>query len=211
MAKKGGISYRVSNIDSVFNAIRAIYEDLTTQAEELDKIGKFTRDRIVAETRKGKDLTNNGAKQPELSEGYIAWRRSLGARFKATDRAANAIAEGRDVSRSDLKKISKITHRTPTPDSTFFKPAKSNLTLTGQLLNSIEYTVKVSERKIIIEPTGSRDDGKTNKQVAEELATRSTGLAPRGRKFLGLDERGFQRIRNLIVEAIRRLALKKGL
>jgi hypothetical protein len=83
--------------------------------------------------------------------------------------------------------------------------------LTGQLLNSIDYSIKAEDKKIVIEPTGARSDGKTNKEVAEELATRKTRLAPRGRKFLGLDERGFQRIRNLIVEAIRRLALKKGL
>lgn len=206
MAKKGGISYRVKNIDSVFNAVRAIYSDLTERREELDKIGKFTRDRIVAETRKGKDLTNNGDKQPELSEGYIAWRRTLASRNRALER----VSEG-SQSKKDLGLVAKITERTPTPDSTFFKPSKSNLTLTGQLLSSIDYSVKVEDKKIIVEPTGSRDDGKSNKEVAEELARRKTRLAPRGRKFMGLDDRGFQRIRNIIVEAIRRLALKKGL
>jgi len=203
MAKKGGITYRVKGIDSVFNAVRAIYDDLTTQREELDKIGKFARDRIVAETRKGNDLTNNGAKQPELSEAYIAWRRGV---VSARKIEAGVHKTG------DFAKAARISGQNKIqPDSTFFKPAKSNLTLTGQLLESIEYTVKAEDKTIIIEPTGSRDDGKTNKEVAEELARRKTRLAPNGRKFLGLDDRGFQRIRNLIVEAIRRLALKKGL
>lgn len=202
---KGNIQYKVTGIASVFNAVRSIYEDLTTQKEELDKIGKFTRDRIVAETRKGNDLTSGG-KQPELSEGYIAYRRSLGKKTNALGR----VAEGSGKKR-DLELASKITNKTPTPDMTFFRPAKSNLTLTGQLMESIEYTVRAEDKKIIIEPTGVRDDGKTNKEVAEELSRRKTRLAPDGRKFLGLDERGFQRIRNLIVEAIRRLALKKGL
>jgi hypothetical protein len=206
LAKKSGISYRVKNIDSVFNAVESIYEDLTTQANELDKIARFTRDRIVAETRKGNDLTNNGAKQPELAEGYIAWRRTLANRGRALERVSKGSQK-----RKDLELVSRITERTPTPDPTFFRPSKSNLTLTGQLLNSIDYTVKATERKIIIEPTGVRDDGKTNFEVAEELSKRKTRLAPFGRKFLGLDDRGFQRIRNLIVEAIRRLALKKGL
>lgn len=206
MAKKGGISYRVKNIDSVFNAVRAIYEDLTQRREEVEKIARFTRDRIVAETRKGNDLTNNGSKQPELSEGYIAWRRTLANRSRALER----VSEG-SQKKKDLGLVAKITARTPTPDSTFFSPSRSNLTLTGQLLSSIEYRINPERRSIIIEPTGSRDDGKSNKEVAEELATRKTRLAPRGRKFLGLDDRGFQRIRNLIVEAIRRLALKKGL
>jgi len=209
MAKKGGITYRVKNIDSVFNAVRALYDDLTTQTSELDKIGKFTRDRIVAETRKGFDLTNDGAKQPELSEGYIAYRRQLGKKFRKADKD---VALGMSIDDAIKKnKLDTKAKPTPTPDSTFFNPGKSNLTLTGQLLESIEYTIRADEKKIIIEPKGSRDDGKTNKEVAEELATRKTRLAPNGRKFMGLDERGFKRIRNLIVEAIRRLALKKGL
>ena len=203
MAKKGGITYRVKNIDSVFNAVRALYDDLTTQTSELDKIGKFTRDRIVAETRKGNDLTNDGAKQPVLSEGYIGWRRGIVS--------ARKIEAGTHKT-GDFAKAARISGKNKTqPDSSFFVPSKSNLTLTGQLLNSIEYTVKATQKTIVIEPTGSRDDGKTNKEVAEELATRKTRLAPNGRKFMGLDERGFKRIRNLIVEAIRRLALKKGL
>ena len=203
MAKKGGISYRVKNIDSVFNAVRSIYNDLTQQKEELDKIGEFVRNRIVAETRKGNDLTRNGAKQPELSEGYIGWRKGVVSARKI---------EAGTHKRGDFEKAARISGQNKiVPDSTFFKPAKSNLTLTGQLLNSIDYRVEAKENKIIIEPTGTRDDGKTNKEVAEELATRKTRLAPSGRKFLGLDERGFQRIRNQIVEAIRRLALKKGL
>lgn len=207
MAKKlGGISYKVTGIDSVFNAVRAIYDDLTTQTKELDAIGKFAKDRIVAETRKGNDLTNDGGKQPELSEGYIGYRRRLGGKVKALDRVS-----GGSTKKTDLEKVSTIGIQTPIPDSTFFRPGKSNLTLTGQLLNSIDYKVKATQKTIVIEPTGVRDDGKTNKEVAEELATRKTRLAPNGRKFLGLDDRGFQRIRNLIVEAIRRLALKKGL
>lgn len=208
MANKGGkVQYRIKNLDSVFNAVRAIYSELTEQEEELDKIGKFARDRIVAETRKGNDLTNDGAKQPELSESYIAYRRRLTQRQNAkTESALNE-----NLSAKKQKLAGSVTAKTPSPDSTFFKPAKSNLTLTGQLLNSIEYEVKADEKKIVIQPKGSRDDGKTNKEVAEELATRKTTMAPNGRKFLGLDKRGFQRIRNLVVEAIRRVALKKGL
>jgi len=204
MAKPGKITYRLGNIDSVFNAVRSIYEDLTTQRDELDKIAKFARDRIVAETRKGYDLTRNGEKQPELSEPYIAYRRRLSRRFKETGKQVGAGLSVEQAMRNQA--IDSKRGPTPTPDSTFFKPAKSNLTLTGQLLNSIDYKVGHEGKTIIIEPTGVRDDGLTNKQVAESLASRKTK-----RKFLGLDERGFQRIRNLIVEAIRRLALKKGL
>lgn len=201
---KSNVTYKIKNMDSVFNAVRAIYDDLTTQADELDKIGQFTRDRIVAETRKGNDLTRSD-KQPPLSEGYIGYRRRLGQRVGSLDKVASGKGSQRDVVRS-----MSVNKDTPTPDSSFFSPARSNLTLTGQLLNSIDYEVIASEKKIIIQPTGSRNDGKTNLEVATELATRKTRLAPDGRKFLGLDDNGFKRIRNLIVEAIRRIALNKG-
>jgi len=201
LAYKGGAKnfrYKVSNINSVFNAVRSIYDELTKQREELDKIGRFARDRIVAETRKGNDLTRDGAKQPELSESYIAWRRGVISLGK--------VRESRGT-RNDYEKAARISGKNSTvPDPTFFRPTKSNLTMTGQLLNSIEYTVKVEDSKIIIEPTGTRDDGKTNKEVAYSLAHRKNK-----RTFLGLDDRGFKRIRTVIVEAIRRLALKKGL
>ena len=201
---KGGVTYRVKNVKSVFNAVEAIYRDLTQQKEELDKIGKFARDRIVAETRKGNDLTQE-KKQPELSEGYIGYRRRLKSRGKKFEKE---LAKSGNV--ESAFKAGNIRADTPTPDSTFFVPQKSNLTLTGQLLNSIDYEVVQEDKKIVIKPTGSRDDGKTNLEVATELATRKTRLAPQGRKFLGLDKRGFQRIRNLIVESIRRIAHKKG-
>lgn len=203
---KNNIQYKVKNIDSVFNAVKEIYKDLTSQKDELDKIGQFVKDRIVSEARKGNDLTNEGAKQPELSEGYIGYRRRLGQKAKAADRI------GQDKgTKKDFERVSTIGIQTPIPDGTFFRPSKSNLTLTGQLLNSIEYTVDAGKHSIKVEPTGVRNDGKTNKEVAQELATRKTRLAPNGRKFLGLDTRGFERIRNRIVEAIRRIALKKGL
>ena len=174
MAKKGKITYEVKNMDSVFNAVKAVYNDLAKERRELDSIAKFARDRIVAETRKGKDLSRD-RKQPPLSPNYIKYR--------------ERVARGEE----DI-----------TPDGQFFSPKRSTLTLTGQLLDNIEYSVKPSQNKITIEPTGLRRDGLTNKEVASDLARRD-------RTFLGLDERGFARIRNRIVEAIRRLAIKKGL
>lgn len=171
------IKYRLKNMDPIIKAIRELYSDIAHQESSLDGIGKFVRDRIVAETRKGNDLTKGGIKQPPLSEGYIQKRYKL---------------------KSGV-------------DKTFFRPSLSNLTLSGQLLDSIEYKITVSQSKIVISPTGVRDDGMRNEALAQELADRSTRLAPRGRHFLGLDDRGYKRIRAKIIEAIRRMAEKKGL
>lgn len=44
-------------------------------------------------------------------------------------------------------------------------PAKSNLTRTGQMLRSTKVT-RVTRSTATIEPTGTRDDGLTNKEVA---------------------------------------------
>lgn len=174
---------KVTGIKSVFNAIESIFKEASEV--KLQEIGEFARNRVVAETRKGKDLTKE-SDQPGLSPGYIEYRKGLVKRWGGK-----------------FKKGQRVTEHTPIPDPTFFRPAKSNVTLTGQLLESIQYKIRKSEKTVIIEPTGTRDDGLTNKEVAEDLAKR-------GRTFLGLDQRGVQRIRNIVIEAIRRIALKKG-
>lgn len=46
------------------------------------------------------------------------------------------------------------------------KPKKSNLTMTGQMLRSMRARVE-SAGVVVIEPTGTRSDGKTNFQVAQ--------------------------------------------
>jgi hypothetical protein len=52
-----------------------------------------------------------------------------------------------------------------------FNGRRVNLTYTGQLLASIQ-AVNVSNKSVDIEPTGSRSDGKSNKEVARELQKR---------------------------------------
>lgn len=46
------------------------------------------------------------------------------------------------------------------------RPQKSNLTLTGQLLRSMQITARKSGA-IYIGPSGQRDDGKSNRKIAE--------------------------------------------
>ena len=51
------------------------------------------------------------------------------------------------------------------------RPARSNLTNTGQMLRSMGFKV-LEPGKLLIEPEGSRDDGYTNIQIAEFNADR---------------------------------------
>lgn len=164
---------RIKNLKSVFNAVNRTFEKTVESSDLLNNIADFAETRVKQQTRIGKQLPaiddqGGVAKQPPLSSGYIEFRKR--------------VKEG----------ASKIK-----PDSQFFRVRKSNLTLTGQLLESVRGRAIKSKRQIVIEPIGKRDDGLTNKQVASDLASR-------GRSFLGLDQTGIRRIRTLVLQVLRR-------
>jgi hypothetical protein len=48
-------------------------------------------------------------------------------------------------------------------------PTKSNLTFTGQMLNSIG-VIKIAQNKVVIGPHGYRDDGLSNEEVANRVS-----------------------------------------
>lgn len=83
------------------------------------------------------------------------------------------------------------------PVSQFFRPKKSNLTFTGQLLDSLKGSANVKRQTISVFPTGTRSDGKTNKEVAENVADN-------GRPFLGLDDKGRERLIQIAIRDLRR-------
>ena len=86
--------------------------------------------------------------------------------------------------------------------SQFFRPNKSNLTFTGQLLDSLKGTANVRKQRVQIKPTGRRKDGLTNEQLAEYVAQQ-------GRPFLGIDEKGLKRIEQIIKRDLRRTQKKR--
>ena len=65
-------------------------------------------------------------------------------------------------------------------------PRKSNLTFTGQMLESVS-VIKSQNGKIVIGPTGYRDDGKRNEKIAEHQANQ-------GRTFMNLSQLEFNQI-----------------
>lgn len=83
------------------------------------------------------------------------------------------------------------------PKGKLFKPNKSNLTFTGQMLESLRGRSNLRNQTVTIFATGTRDDGQTNKEVAEHVADQ-------GRPFLGLDLKGIKRIENIIRRDVRR-------
>lgn len=157
---------KIKNLKSVIKNMEKVFESTKESKRALDDVGEFITDRIVKETRKGKDLVNETRQLP-LSDGYKKWRRKV----KSGDSSVE-----------------------PSP---IMRPNVSHLTLTGELLDSLKYSIKKSKGLITIEPTGKREDGKSNANVA-------TDLANRGRVFLGLDKRGVKRVRRLFLDELRR-------
>jgi hypothetical protein len=166
----------VKGLKSVFNAIKSIFDDSIKKKEFLTEIKDFSVLRIQAETRKGKDLTKDGAPQKALTDGYVRWRKKL-----ATGDTRTQIY----------------------PDTDFFRPSKSNLTLTGQLLKSLQGRVNALRSEIEIQTSENRNDGEKNKDIVKDLSRR-------GRTFLGMDEKGKKMIRKQVLDEIRRQIRGRG-
>ena len=80
---------------------------------------------------------------------------------------------------------------------------RSNLTLTGQLLDSLMYKSTPKSGSVEVGVQGRRTDGKTNKQVAQ-------WVSEQGREFLGLDDDGKKRVRKLVLDELRREIKRRG-
>lgn len=188
------VKYKILNLDKVLKKIEDLFDSDVRNDQLMNDIGEFTKLRIQAETRRGKDLTQGfNVKQPRLADSTI--------------RIRQLIAQGK------IKSGNKFYFK---PDKTFFDPSTSNLTASGQMLESLKEKV-TKKGEVIVEPTGSRDNFgnvdssiKTNKALAIELANRRTENAPRGRTFLGLDEKGIKRIKKLILDEVRRFKRRRG-
>ena len=78
-----------------------------------------------------------------------------------------------------------------------FGESKSNLTLSGQMLDSMRGRANVKQQIAFIELIGTRDDGLKNSTLAGYVEEQ-------GRAFLGLDDKGKERIRQIALRYIRR-------
>ena len=177
------------NIKNVIRNIEAVFEKSVKSEKLLNEIKDNSVLRIQAETRKGKDLTQDGKPQPDLSE--------------ATLRIREQIAKGN------------ITLSYP-EDSQFFKKGKSNLTLTGQMLDSIRGKVDAAKGLITIFVGGNRSrvryfwsrTGVELKHLSKDSigdnSSLAKDLAKRGRTFLGLDTTGVKLIRKRVLDEIRK-------
>jgi hypothetical protein len=134
----------------------------------LTEVGRKVVELIQGFTRSGKSIVGSNSEQLKpLSQKYIEQRKKR-------------VREGR-------KHI----------DPDFFSPAKSNLTLTGQMLRSIDFTKNKLKASVTVGPTGKRDDGLTNKKVAQFV---SEG----GRPFIGIHDKGLAQVNSIVKRYLRR-------
>ena len=138
----------------------------------LTAIGEFIRKRIVGSTRLGYSLAGNPATPREKRLSPLS-PRYIGMRKGFAKR-------GIDVHES-------------------FRPGRSQLTVTGQMLDSIKYVVNPQKEtvRVFVSPTMRRGESNTNVDVARENIKR-------GRPFMGLDAQGQETIVIRYVKALYR-------
>lgn len=147
------------------------------EVDSLSEISEFVRSRIVAKARGGKTMKSGKEESlPDLSEGYKKQRR-------------------------DMKK-----RGDESTDPDFFRPTKSNVTLTGEYLRSV-HVKSMDKRKgeFVIGPNDQKhgDDDFTNEQLAQYLAKQ-------GRSIYGIDDTTKERIIAILKRDVRN-SLKKNL
>lgn len=157
---------------------------------DLEEVGEMAVERIVRRTRTGRGLqeTERGAKPKELdelSDLYVKYREG------SVDIWTNE--RGKVVVKNRKTKIDRGL-------SSNTRPAKSNLTFTGQLLDSL--ISKVKGFKVIIELMENRNDGVKNKDIVK-------WQKEQGRHFFELSDkevRGLQKeIKKDLIKRIKRI------
>lgn len=193
-----------------------IVEDLANKGD-FDFLLKEIPEQIRKRTQLGKGVDESGKniKLNPLSESYIAYREGklifrtskFGFAFPILNEESTFIQAGKETKgrgKSRVGAVTKISFKKknsiikPVLDSNT-RPKKSNLTATGQMLRAIFGTRQGT--RFIFSFKGSREDGKTNDEVAS--------YAPKlGRPFFNLSNTERVGVQRKLAQLIRN-ALKK--
>lgn len=184
---------RVANLKSTIKLDRIVaFMTAALRAKvTLDQVGMFIKDRIYSSTKRGNSLVTEDKLQP-LSEGYIKKRRAI-------KRGDNKKAK------KTSSKVKKALGFSITTTGPFFSPARSNLTMTGQMLEALVYRLgkKPGTVEVTVKDTGRKGEDLTNLDVAKKVASA-------GRPFLGLDLKGEDLIRRKVIAELRRSLKRKS-
>ncbi len=153
---------------------------VTKDKKTLNEIGKFSQDRIKAMARRGKPLRDGMAgKFPQLSKATVAIRKFI-AKYNSTHQTYGANGK------------------------------RKNVTITGQLVEAVKFKIKNNNVRLFIK--GRRQKyrnakGKVMKNQESDSANVYKNLIKLNPdyRFLGMDELGEKRIKNIIKRNLRRL------
>lgn len=200
---------------------KGIFGNLDRALKELDvniyaEAGEYVKERIVAQARQGRTMVSGKQeKLPELSADYVDWREGI---EKGARKAASSMRREAKKNDKDAKVSVRDGKRKIGVDPKFFSPNRSNLTLTGQYLESIKVTdINPGRKEITIEPTGERKKGGPqwieSKKKPPSNKKLAGYLAKMGRSIFGLDETGkkvlLNKVKRKVRESIRKNLLRK--
>lgn len=158
----------------------------------LNELAEFMRDRIYTNTKRGyyAGIRKNLSKFKPLSEGYINMRQML---LKDEVKANAKTAFGGKRSAKDKRK------KALKEFGEFFNPKKSNLTMTGQMLDALDTRTDTSDTTVtvFVRSSGRTDSDLSNQDVAIKVAED-------GRPFLGIDDKGINTMTRMIIASVRR-------
>lgn len=173
------------------------------------KYGQLAADMIRLRTRLGSGVAYDGADKANLkplSSKYIKQREDMNDSAEANVLTNRFREKRKSGSRKQVKlSVSKSERSKAGGLSELTSPKKSNLTRTGQLLDSIQVT-NAGIATVSVGPKGGRDDGLTNQKVAEHVTEA-------GRPFNSLSKietkRLHDEVKRNLREAIKRVLTNK--
>jgi hypothetical protein len=195
------VANRFVKVQSRIGKAFAKIDDVIKSRVVLATISTFWRDRVYQFTKRGLTLAKirqRGGpptiplKLKPLSPNYIEYRKSL------VQGEAKRLRGG--ILRRSAKAASKKAKKS---FGEFFSPARSNLTLTGQLLDAVDsdYDSEAGTVTVFVKATSRTGAEPDEPQTNAELAVK---VAEEGRPFLGLDLIGRARIRRIVIAELRR-------
>jgi hypothetical protein len=160
-------SKSVKQLRSILKKLESsVGENLKKQA--LEPVADFLLETIKKRIRLGYQVPGSlqdKSKFTPLSDAYVEWRKKQQAGVKSlTRRAKNARKRGDYGKAKTLSNQAKKIQLSP-----FFSPSRSNLHLSGKMINSLRASVQsstVSNGIIEIKPTGQHHRGVSNVDLA---------------------------------------------
>ncbi len=159
----------MSKIDLKFDKIKKKVVSnvkMCMKTSDIEPLGKFAKEMIQRRTRLGYGVSNNGNERERLkplSLDYIQHRENTVNRVgKSGKQLKSRKIKGANQGFSNF--LSSVNSDKLNTGLT--TPRKSNLTMTGQMLDAIEYIIRPMKIILLIGNTKRNDSDLTNKEVA---------------------------------------------